>query len=694
MSKISIIIPIYNALDDVKILLKSLLTNFNFNIGEIILVNDCSLAETTDYLNDFAKEHTNFKLITNEENLGFVKSCNKGMKASTGDIVVLLNSDTKIPSEFCERIIKCFETNQKVGVASPISSHSWLFYISLPKNLTLEQMNERLRKNHKCTYPLIHAAEGFCFCIRKQVIEQQGYLDEIYGKGYHEEVDFAYRAITNGWQNVLIDDLYVYHKRHASFGISEREKQLQKNDAIYLSRWGGFKEKYEKEHNLKNPINKIKREMFPFKTFFSNLFSIKNSYDKRHKIVTILGVKVKINALLINKGKLKRQWQEYFNEFSQNKEATILIIDQRIPEFDKSAGARSTLHIIQTYKELGLNICFLPDNFDPIEPYSQQLRDLGIKLLTDINIDSEKIFKLWLKNYAKNIDYIFLSRPMVCKKYLKEIKKYKNIKILYYGQDLHFLREQRTYEITKNIEHLETSKRLKKIEYEIIQNADVSYFPSVVEKDLLKKDFPAKDIEVIPVYAYATDNLPAPQKFEDRKDILFVGGFLHAPNADGLQWFVKEIFPQIVKVIPDIKLNVAGSNVTDEIRQLESTNINILGFVSDEELQYLYKTTRVVVAPLRYGAGMKGKVIEALYNQIPIITTDIGAEGIENLNNAIAIANEPDGFAHKLIELYSNKDKNEYAANNSLSIIKNQFSKEGLCNILQRGITCKNSQSQ
>ncbi len=312
MSKISVIIPIYNALDDVKILLESLLTNFNFNIGEIILVNDCSLVETTDYLNDFAKEHTNFKLITNEENLGFVKSCNKGMKASTGDIVVLLNSDTKIPSEFCERIIKCFETNPKVGVASPISSHSWLFYISLPKNLTLEQMNERLRKNHKCTYPLIHAAEGFCFCIRKQVIEQQGYLDEIYGKGYHEEVDFAYRAITNGWQNVLIDDLYVYHKRHASFGISEREKQLQKNDAIYLSRWGGFKEKYEKEHNLKNPINKIKREMFPFKTFFSNLFSIKNSYDKRHKIVTILGVKVKMKRK--NKKRLLVHFHLYYHE--------------------------------------------------------------------------------------------------------------------------------------------------------------------------------------------------------------------------------------------------------------------------------------------------------------------------------------------------------------------------------------------
>ena len=433
-------------------------------------------------------------------------------------------------------------------------------------------------------------------------------------------------------------------------------------------------------------VKPYKSFMQKIKSLIQNVFSIKNSTDNNHKVITFLWIKIKINRYITCPKFMKKRWQEYCDEFINNNKKTIVIIDDRIPEFDKSAGARSTLHIIQTYKELGLNICFLPDNFNPIEPYSQHLRDIGVKLLTDINIDSEKIFKLWLKNYAKKIDYIFLSRPLVCQKYLKEIKKYKNIKILYYGQDLHFLREQRTYEITKDLKYLEKSKSSKKIEYEIIKNADVSYFPSVVEKDLLKKDFPAKDIEVIPVYAYATDNLPAPQKFEDRKDILFVGGFWHAPNADGLKWFVNEIFPQIVKVIPDIKLNVAGSNVTDEIRQLQSTNINILGFVSDEELQNLYKTTRVVIAPLRYGAGMKGKVVEALYNQAPIITTNIGAEGIENRNNVITIANESDDFANKLIELYTNKDKNEYAANNSINIIKKQFSKKYMNIILSKGL--------
>lgn len=136
-------------------------------------------------------------MIENSENLGFVKTCNNGLKSSNESIVVLLNSDTVIPKNFCEKIIKCFDFDPQIGVASPISSCAASYYIRQAKNCSLEKMNILVEKR-KCTHPLIPAAEGFCFCIRKDVIQQQGYLDEVYGRGYHEEVDFAYRAITNG----------------------------------------------------------------------------------------------------------------------------------------------------------------------------------------------------------------------------------------------------------------------------------------------------------------------------------------------------------------------------------------------------------------------------------------------------------------------------------------------------------------
>ena len=297
--RISVIVPIYNALDDLKKLLNSLYKNFNFELGEILLINDCSKEKTSKFLAEYCKKDERFRLINNEENLGFVKTCNRGMREACGEILVLLNSDTKIPSNFCEKIIKCFESDTQIGIASPIGSYTAGYYAPLPFGCTLEKMNTKLEQVHKCTYPLIPAAEGFCFCIRRAVIEQQGLLDEIYGKGYHEEVDFAYRAVTNGWKNVLIDNLYVFHKRHASFGKKQREIQIAKNDAVFNERWYGFRAAYIKEHNLQNPIIEIRKELgvkmpkYDY-TFAEKIFSVKNTKDKKHKIINLLGIRFKL----------------------------------------------------------------------------------------------------------------------------------------------------------------------------------------------------------------------------------------------------------------------------------------------------------------------------------------------------------------------------------------------------------------
>ena len=303
MTKVSCIVPIYNALDDVKVLLESIFDNFNFDLGEVILINDCSSKpETTTFLQEYTQQHKQLIYYENEQNLGFVKTCNRGMQLANNDIIVLLNSDTIIPKEFCERIIKCFESDEKIGVASPISASSVTYYIPLPKNCSIEDMNKKLRTNHKCSYPLIPNAEGFCYCIKKEVIEQQGYLDTVWGKGYHEEVDFAYKAITNGWKNVLIDDLYVFHKAEASFGKKNRKQQIQKNNAEFKKRWGGFKEKYCLENNLDNPMLKIDKELNIYfldreleRTFIQYIFSIKKTKTRKIKIMTILGLQFKLS---------------------------------------------------------------------------------------------------------------------------------------------------------------------------------------------------------------------------------------------------------------------------------------------------------------------------------------------------------------------------------------------------------------
>ena len=142
-------------------------------------------------------------------------------------------------------------------------------------------MNTKLRENHKCCYPFIPDSEGFCFCIRKKLVEHQGYLDEIYGKGYFEETDFSHRAVINGWKNVLIDDC-------CSFGTNDKRKIMEQNSHIYKSRWNAYKNMYYIESSFQNPIIKIKKEIFK-----NRLFYIGKSVNEKTLFINILGLKFK-----------------------------------------------------------------------------------------------------------------------------------------------------------------------------------------------------------------------------------------------------------------------------------------------------------------------------------------------------------------------------------------------------------------
>ena len=150
------------------------------------------------------------------------------------------------------------------------------------------------------------AAEGFCFCIRKSVIESQGYLDEVYGKGYHEERDYSYRAITNGWKNVLIDDLYMYHKNFASFGVKQRQELIKENDEIFDSRWLKFEQNYIKENNLKHPAKVIEKELYPFRSFFFG-----HNYKDYSNIEHIFSIKRRGKWLVLSLFGLKIKWRNY-----------------------------------------------------------------------------------------------------------------------------------------------------------------------------------------------------------------------------------------------------------------------------------------------------------------------------------------------------------------------------------------------
>lgn len=273
--KIDIIIPVHNALEYTALCLRSVFkyaTNNDIIKTNVIIIDDYSDEHTSKYLDEQAKKFKNWKVIHNNKNLGFVRSCNKGMSESSADIIVLLNSDTIITTDFCEKIANCFLSDNKIGVASPLATASPNAAIPMLPGYNVFQMAELIDYLSERKYPEFVTCEGFCFCISKECINKIGLFDEIYCNGYGgEESDYSLLALKHGFRTVLIDDLYIYHKRHATFGKKKRDELYKGNKKIFMDRWADFyKEKYT-EHMNPPPFNYINKKIKYIKKNLKNV---------------------------------------------------------------------------------------------------------------------------------------------------------------------------------------------------------------------------------------------------------------------------------------------------------------------------------------------------------------------------------------------------------------------------------------
>ena len=177
------------------------------------------------------------------------------------------------------------------------------------------------------------------------------------------------------------------------------------------------------------------------------------------------------------------------------------------------------------------------------------------------------------------------------------------------------------------------------------------------------------------MYWFDKDELNKPIKLIEEPNLLFVGGFGHPPNKDGLEWFLQEIFPHVINKNPDVKLTVIGSKCPKEIFKLENDNIRILGQVSEEVLDQEYKKARISIVPLRYGAGVKGKVIESMKYRVNVITTSIGSEGLPgDPSQYLNVFDEVDDFVSNLSLLLADDDLCKSKQKHINQILEEHFS--------------------
>ncbi|MBT7371267.1 MAG: glycosyltransferase, partial [Gammaproteobacteria bacterium] len=597
--RVSVVIPVYNQIDYTLKCLESISHNLPDTSFEIVIADDCS----TDPTGDVLAGVEGIKVIRHPQNLKFLRSCNRAVDFCRGDYVFLLNNDTMVKPGWLDSLVETFEVHEDAGLVG-----SKLVYpdgqLQEAGGIVWRDASAwnfgRLQDPEKPEYNYLREVDyvsGAAIMFPRKLFLDLGGFDDIFAPAYYEDTDLAFRIRETGKKVYYQPASVVVHFEGISNGTDEGS---------------GLK-----QYQVAN------RDKFE---------------DKWRSVLT---------ADHFANG------EEVFTarERSQGR-TTVLVIDHYVPHFDKDAGSRSTFLYLRLLVQAGCNVKFLGDNFFRHEPYTTALQQMGIEVL--YGGEYEKNWKRWLREQANYLDVIYLMRPHIAEKYIDVINQLSpKPKTIYFGHDLHYLRMQRQAQISGDGELKAEADYWRGKEYALFDKLDMIYYPSQVEVDEIRACKPDLPVKAIPLYAFEQFDVQ-PVNFSDRSDLLFVGGFNHPPNADGLRWFVDEVFPEILSK-QRMKLNIVGSNMPQEITDLAGEDIVVHGFLSDEKLDELYRSVRLSVVPLRFGAGIKGKVLEAMDRGVPVVTTRIGAEGIPRSEDVLMIADDAERMASLIASCYNDE---------------------------------------
>jgi GT2 family glycosyltransferase/glycosyltransferase involved in cell wall biosynthesis len=616
---VSIVIPVHNQWRYTLACLHSLRENTPGPPYEVIIADDASSDETRK----MSDQVRNVRVIRQSHARGFLHNCNGAARHARGRYLVFLNNDTKVELNWLQPLIHTFE-DPAVGIVGPklvyptgrLQEAGGIIW-SDGTGWNYGRLDDPARSEYNYVREVDYVSAA-CLVIHRPLFEEIGGFDTRYAPAYYEDTDLAFEARRRGRTVLYQPGSTVIHYEGVSHGTNEEAgvKSIQpRNREIFVAKWHHQLE----EHHEPGRDPLLARDR------------------PQHR-------------------------------------PTILVVDHHVPQYDQDAGGRSTYHYLKLFVDLGWRVVFLPGNFYPQEPYTHELQQLGITVL--YGDWYSKNFNVWLRENGQYFDLVQLHRPHVAWRFVESARAYAHrAKLAYVPHDLHYLRELRRYESEGDREAVRAAEDWWKLEFDLFAKVDIIQLFNRREEEAISAAFPLKTVQTIPLFISEENETPNPAPFDARRNLLFVGGFGHPPNADALSWFVSEILSSVREELPEVRLRVVGSRPPREVMELAGPHISIEGYVPDAELARLYQRSRVAIAPLRFGAGLKGKIVEAMAAGLPVVTTSIGAEGIGNGNGQLAIADDPVDFASAVVDLYSSETAWERASISGRRYIQTNFSR-------------------
>ncbi|MFM2230551.1 MAG: hypothetical protein RL607_1809 [Bacteroidota bacterium] len=360
------------------------------------------------------------------------------------------------------------------------------------------------------------------------------------------------------------------------------------------------------------------------------------------------------------KGKLKHSNTTFSVVLPEaHKGPSVLIVDDKLPEYDKDSGSRRLNLIIDILLQQGVQVYLMADKkeYKYDTSYCAYYQNKGVQVFFPSIDEAGNLVTRegFMEQIVPHVSAVWLHRPLVFDKYIALVRSLNpSVKALYDMVDFHYLRMKREAELKSNDSKLlAEAERFLKIEQANCEAADTIIVISSLDKQNLMPYYAQtqKMLVVGNIHDFITDT-KGQKDFASRKGLLFVGSFEHVPNIDAVQYLRKHIMPVVWETLPELTVTVIGSNPKPEVLALDESRFKIVGYVND--LSEAFCTHRLFVAPLRYGAGIKGKIGQSLEFGLPLVTTPIGAEGFDFGKVAEAmIADSPSEFAQKIIAAYT-----------------------------------------
>ncbi|MGN6423663.1 MAG: glycosyltransferase [Asticcacaulis sp.] len=563
---VSIVIPVYGQLAYTLNCLDALLRHASRYRFEILIADDASPDESEQWLSQV--QGISYHRYT--QNCGFIGNCNRAAEHARGAWLVMLNNDTRVVRGWLDGLIDSFSRFPKVGLVG-----SKIFY---PGGRLQEAggiiwkdgsgwnygRDDDPNRPRYCYARQVDYVSGCSIAVPSQLWREVGGFDSHFGPAYYEDVDLAFRLKKAGHEVWFQPESRIIHYEGKTSGID-----TSAGVKAYQTR------------NQEKFLERWGEELAGHRT----------------------------NG--------EEPWFEKDRQVSKR----VLIIDAVTPTPWQDAGSQAVVNLFRYYQALGYQVSFVSENFLYERRAVSEMQAMGVQCFY---APYETFLPSLLSTYGEQFDTIHVIRADVAAKSIELIRTLTpHARAVFQNCDLHYLRLERQAEVEKNQVLATEAKAMKVRELQLSRDYDFTITHSEAERQILSAELPERDIVVMPLIETIVE---ADAAFDERLDFMFLGGYGHPPNVDAVRWLLKDIWPELSVKCPQARLLLVGANPPEEILRAASDRIIVTGLVDD--LDPWFARTRAFLAALRYGAGSKGKVLSAMAHGVPVVATDIAAEGM------------------------------------------------------------------